>query len=125
MDKETLEHFKALIEEKRAELLRQLEQMEANGLKTSLRESTGNHSSYSLHMADQGTDTMAQEQQFMMASREQNYLYHLNLALERIEKGEFGICVRCGKEISRERLEAVPHVRLCIECKEKEERRKR
>ena len=51
-------------------------------------------------------------------------LYHLNLALERIDRGEFGLCVGCGKEINAERLEAVPHARLCIECKSKEERQK-
>ncbi len=125
MDQETLNYFKKLILQKREEILRQLERLEEQGLNTSSREATGEHSSYSLHMADQGTDTMSQEQQYLLASREQNYLYHLEQALERIEKGEYGICVRCGKEIGRERLEAVPHVRLCIECKAKEERKKR
>ena len=64
---------------------------------------------------------MEREKQYMFASREQNYLYHLDLALERIEKGEFGMCISCGKEIGADRLEAVPHVRLCIDCKSKEE----
>ena len=33
-------------------------------------------------------------------------------------------CLKCGKEISRARLEAVPHARMCIACKEKEEQQK-
>lgn len=40
-------------------------------------------------------------------------------ALEKINKGSgYGLCERCGKEISRERLEALPWARLCISCKQ-------
>lgn len=125
MDKEKLEHYRQVIMQKRNDLLKQLEHMKESGLNSSVRDASGDHSTYSFHMADQGTDTMDREQQYMFASREQNYLYHLELALERIDKGEFGTCVRCGKEISADRLEAVPHVRLCIDCKSKEEWKKR
>ncbi len=121
MTKKQLEHYKKLILNKRRELLEQLDKLKASGLNTAVRDGSGDHSSYTLHMADQGTDTMEREKQYMFASREQNYLYHLDLALERIEKGEFGICISCGNEISADRLEAVPHVRLCIDCKSKEE----
>ena len=37
-------------------------------------------------------------------------------ALDRIEKGSFGICQNCGKKIPTARLEAVPYTRYCIEC---------
>lgn len=121
MDEKQLQHYKKIILEKREELLRQLEQLKQNGLNSAVSDSAGDHSTYSLHMADQGTDAMEREKQYMFASREQNYLYHLDLALERIEKGEFGKCVNCGDEIDPNRLEAVPHVRLCINCKSKEE----
>lgn len=41
-------------------------------------------------------------------------------ALAKIEAGSgFGVCERCGKEISVERLEAISSARLCIECKQK------
>ena len=121
MDKKELEYYKNIILEKRKELLEQLDKLKASGLNTEVRDGSGDHSSYTLHMADQGTDTMEREKQYMFASREQNFLYHLDLALKRIEKGEFGDCITCGKEIGADRLEAVPHVRLCINCKSKEE----
>ena len=121
MDKKELEYYKNIILEKRKELLEQLDKLKASGLNTEVRDGSGDHSSYTLHMADQGTDTMEREKQYMFASREQNFLYHLDLALERIEKSEFGDCITCGKEIGADRLEAVPHVRLCINCKSKEE----
>lgn len=124
MDQKQLDHLKQIIIEKRDELVRQLEKLKESGLNSSVSDSSGDHSTYSLHMADQGTDTMEREKQYMFAAREQNYLYHLEKALERIEQGDFGICSECGKEIGYDRLEAAPHVRLCIHCKSKEERTK-
>ncbi len=121
MTKEKLEYYKNLLLSKRENLLKSLDHMKASGLNSSVRDESGDHSAYAFHMADHGTDTMDREQQYMFASRENNYLYHLNLALERIDEGDFGVCINCGKDISDERLEAVPHARLCIECKSKEE----
>ena len=37
----------------------------------------------------------------------------------------FGRCQTCGQVITFERLDALPHARLCISCKEKEEDEKR
>ena len=37
-------------------------------------------------------------------------------ALARIEDGSYGICLRCGEEISEARLDAVPHAALCRDC---------
>jgi DnaK suppressor protein len=125
MTKQDLEKFRLIILDKREKLLAELERLKSSGLNTSMKDTSGDHSSYAFHMADQGTDTMDREQQYFFASREGNLLYHLNMALERIDRGEYGICVQCGKKINPERLEAVPHARLCIECKSKEEMLKR
>lgn len=40
----------------------------------------------------------------------------IDAALDRIAAGTFGICVRCGEQISQERLHAVPHAPLCQTC---------
>lgn len=80
-------------------------------------------SAYSFHMADQGTDAMEREKAFLFASKEGRYLYHLDEALRRLYKSpdQFGVCEECGTRISFERLDALPHTRLCIRCKEREE----
>jgi len=121
MNKKQLQYFKDLILKKRADLMKNLDHYKTTGLNSSVRDESGDHSSYSFHIADHGTDTMEREQQYMFAARENNYLYRLDQALERIETGEFGVCVNCGEDIAAERLEAVPHARLCIECKSQEE----
>ena len=45
-------------------------------------------------------------------------LKDVNLALEKIEKGGYGTCEKCDREIEEERLLACPEARLCIKCNE-------
>lgn len=40
----------------------------------------------------------------------------INAALERVKNDSFGICAKCGNEISQERLDAVPHAAMCRHC---------
>jgi RNA polymerase-binding transcription factor DksA len=40
----------------------------------------------------------------------------IEAALVRIDNGTYGLCAKCGRPISRERLDAVPHAALCMEC---------
>ncbi len=91
---------------------------------TTIKDASGDLSSYSYHMADQGTDTMDREMAFMFASKSGRLVYHIDEALRRIQEGTYGKCQSCGKQISAARLEAVPHARLCIDCKAREEDKK-
>ena len=125
MKKKDLKYFKDLILKKKEELYTELGYLENSSLSTTTKDQAGDLSSYSFHMADQGTDTMEREMAFSFASREGRYLHHLNEALGRIEKGLYGKCRTCDNEISKERLEAVPHATQCIKCKNSEEKKKR
>lgn len=40
----------------------------------------------------------------------------INLALERIENGRYGLCVDCGNPITEARLKAIPEITLCVDC---------
>jgi len=46
-------------------------------------------------------------------------LKNINLALEKIKKGKYGICEKCKKPISAKRLKISPEARLCIKCQSK------
>ncbi|HYR62358.1 MAG TPA: TraR/DksA C4-type zinc finger protein [Actinomycetota bacterium] len=48
-----------------------------------------------------------------------NHLHDIQAALGRVDRGSYGQCERCGKDIAPERLEAVPTARLCISCAQK------
>jgi DnaK suppressor protein len=116
MKKADLKKFEDLLLEKKKTLM---DEMGIVG--SSMKDSTGDLSSYSYHMADQGTETMDREMAFMFASKSGRLIYHIDEALRRIQDGTYGLCHSCGKPISQARLEAVPHARLCIDCKAKEE----
>jgi DnaK suppressor protein len=119
MKKADFKKYEGLLLEKKRALL---EEMGVIG--TTIKDASGDLSSYSYHMADQGTDTMDREMAFMFASKSGRLVYHIDEALRRIQEGTYGKCLSCGRQIAQARLEAVPHARLCIECKAKEEEQK-
>ncbi len=121
MRKSDLQKYEKLLLAKKKALLEEITATMKDRVSTTIRESTGDISSYSYHMADQGTDAMERELAFMFASKSGRLVYHIDEALRRLKDGEYGKCVRCGKPISSARLRAVPHARMCIECKSAEE----
>jgi DnaK suppressor protein len=126
LSKKQLSHLEKRLLEERARVQKELGYYDES-FNSSLQASDGDLSSYSFHMADQGTDAMEREKAFLFASQEGRYLWHVNQALRRLYQApdKFGKCEQCGEEISFERLDALPHARLCIRCKAKEEDGKR
>ncbi len=60
----------------------------------------------------------------LLCERDQQKLTQIRHALDSIEKKSYGICEDCGEKISKKRLMALPFTKLCIECKNEEERLK-
>jgi len=116
--------YEKLLLAKRNQLIKEMGLLKKDTFNATLKENTGDLSSYSYHMADQGTDAMEREKAFMFASKSGRLLHHIDEALRRLRSGKFGKCVECGNPIDAARLEAVPHARMCIKCKEAEELRK-
>jgi len=115
-------HFEARLLAERARLVKELGYLEQNVLKQNQRDSSGDLSGYSFHMADLGTDAMEREKAFLFASAEGRAIYDVDEALRRLYNNNYGTCESCGQPIARERLEVVPHARLCVRCKEREEK---
>jgi len=124
MSKEDLEYFKNLLLKKRAEITKNIEYLRNVVLEATTKEASGDHSSYSYHMADQGTDAMEREKAFLFASRDEKYLKQIDDALQRVDNGTYGLCRVTGKMISRERLEAVPTTTISFEAKQAESKRR-
>jgi RNA polymerase-binding protein DksA len=114
--------FEQRLLEERVRVLKEMGHYENTVLKVNQRDSAGDLSGYSFHMADVGTDAMEREKAFQLASAEGRILLEINEGLRRIARGEYGVCESCGNPILRARLEAMPTARLCLSCKEKEER---
>jgi RNA polymerase-binding protein DksA len=114
--------FQTLLLERRSRILKEMGHLETTVLKVNPRDSAGDLSGYSFHMADAGTDAMEREKAFHFASAEGRALMEIDDALRRLHRGEYGVCESCGNPIARERLEAIPDARLCVPCKTKEEK---
>jgi RNA polymerase-binding transcription factor DksA len=83
----------------------------------------GDLTMYPLHLADEGTDTMEQEQSLLLLSKEGRLLIDIDVALRTLykEPDRFGKCVSCGTEIAFERLDLVPWTRYCLSCQRLQE----
>jgi DnaK suppressor protein len=128
LTEEDMKHFEQRLLGERAKLMREMGHLENTVLKVNQRDSSGDLSGYSFHMADAGTDAYEREKAFLFASSEGRTLLEINEALRRVYAGTYGVCEISGKPISRARLEALPWARYTLEVQEsleKEERSRR
>ena len=100
--------YGALLEEERASLLRQLSELGfgqagATGL------------DYDSNFADSSQVSAERGEAEALVNDLRNSLNGVEKALERIAKGTYGICEKCGRPIAPARLEAMPAVTTCIE----------
>ncbi|QIF01333.1 TraR/DksA C4-type zinc finger protein [Roseimicrobium sp. ORNL1] len=75
-----------------------------------------------MHMGDAGSDAYDRDFALSMLTKEQDALYEINEALERMDRGVYGLCELSGKKIPDERLEALPYTRYTREMQEQIER---
>ena len=86
------------------------------------KESAEEMASYSLHMADSGTDNFDRDFALSLLSSDQDAIYEIEEALKRIEKGTYGVCELTGKTIPKARLDAIPWTRFTVEAQAQLER---
>jgi RNA polymerase-binding protein DksA len=73
--------------------------------------------------ADTGTKNITRESEMALAANAREMLEQTERALERLDSGTYGICENCGNPIGKARMQAFPRATLCVECKQKQERR--
>ena len=122
MKEKQLKRFERRLLEEREKILREMGHF-GESFQVNLKDSSGDLSSYSFHMADQASDSENQERAFQQMSKEGRLLYHVDEALRRLytDGQNYGLCESCGQMIEEARLDLVPHARLCFKCKSQEE----
>ncbi len=68
------------------------------------------------HMADDATEVSEQAKTLALRRHLEGMLQEIDRAIVRAQRGMYGVCERCGKSISKERLQVMPSASLCIEC---------
>jgi RNA polymerase-binding transcription factor DksA len=122
-----LQHFKDIILDERNKILESAKANMESLVDDESGEYVGDNLTYASHMAEQGSDEMEREKNYMFVQRDEKYLGYLQEALVRIDQGTYGVCIDCFDDpknlcrtcplIPSERLELVPITQHCIECK--------
>ncbi|KUL67811.1 MULTISPECIES: TraR/DksA family transcriptional regulator [unclassified Streptomyces] len=73
--------------------------------------------------ADTGAKNITREHELALAANAREMLTQTEHALERLDAGTYGLCENCGDPIGKARMQAFPRATLCVECKQKQERR--
>jgi len=68
--------------------------------------------------ADFASCSVNSESNFYIYQQQLNELEEIEIALKKIDKGEYGICEMCEEEINPERLHIKPFAKYCIDCRE-------
>lgn len=68
---------------------------------------------------EEATQSMELEKRLALEKQIKENLADVEHALEKIQKGTYGLCDACGKPIAPARLEALPHANFCLSCKAK------
>ena len=108
------------LERERADLASTVERIRER-LAVPQRESGGDVALADQHPADIASETEARELDLARQTMFEARLGLIDEALRRLERGEYGKCVICGREIPQERLELVPETPFCVEDAEREQ----
>lgn len=117
-------HFSlAQAKERRDSLLRLRERMtgQINFLATDNLSRSEKDNDISFRSEEQGTDNFDRDFALNRVSLDQDIMFEIDDALNRLALGTYGICDSCGKGIEKARLKAVPYSRMCITCQSKNE----
>ncbi|MGE5673029.1 MAG: TraR/DksA C4-type zinc finger protein [Mycobacterium leprae] len=114
-----LAHFQQKLLDEKQSYERQIEAINETGLgKLSEGDQLQEDSTVDNHPADLGTETFEREKDLGLRTNASRRVREIDIALERMARGEYGICEECGGPIAEERLEAFPSATCCIHCQQ-------
>ena len=118
MDETFIEEMKSKLLEQRSEILKSLE-IQSEDMRGLIKTVESGDE------ADVASDAIDRTLLNAMGEQDANRLQQINNALDRIKQGRYGLCLQCGSEIRKERLEAIPYAFMCIGCASEAERKNR
>ena len=101
---------------RRSLILGNLSRMETGALRASDQDHSVDN------MADFGTDNYEQDFTLGLMENVEAVVQEIDEALDRIGKGEYGICAGCSCQIPKARLKAIPYAQFCVNCQSEMEK---
>lgn len=117
VSKKQIEKLEAIREKLKGDLVRLEEDLET--AQRELAEEAGNDD----RISEIASMAVGRELDMSLEKNVRLLLVRVEEALEAITSGKYGICRSCGKEIPKERLEALPYAPRCVECQRRQETR--
>jgi YteA family regulatory protein len=119
LDKKKVQGLKKRLLDEKEELTARIEALN-EGLLDPMSDSISELSMYDNHPADIGDELFERGKDLSLRDSAQIQFNNVERALAKIENNTYGICDKCGKQITLDRLEVIPSANLCIECKKGE-----
>jgi DnaK suppressor protein len=111
-----LRNFRERLVAERAQLLGQVEDLDAEADVKNWREG-----GFDDDPADAGSASFERETAQSLSLHARNLLSQIEDALRRLDDGSYGVCTGCERRIDFDRLDAIPYSTLCMECRRREE----
>ncbi|MGE5614142.1 MAG: TraR/DksA C4-type zinc finger protein [Bacillota bacterium] len=121
MDREKAEHYRKLLDEQLNRVNNTIGLMKQNKSAEQDKYSPTELSNYDNHPAEMASELFQVEMNTALRVHGESILQEIKDAIAKIDKGTYGYCEICGKEIPAERLEAIPYARMCVKCKNESE----
>ena len=114
VNKQTMNTFKKLLEEKREQMVKDVEETRSRSAEDTEEEDKD--------YIDVAVSSYTKEFLLTLSDLERKQLDHVDRALEAIKSGTFGTCEECGEDIEAKRLDALPWAIYCLKCQELSDR---
>lgn len=114
---EELDHFKEKLESLKSETKEEIERLK-NSSDSIDSNADDRKSGVDHHPGDVASDTQMKKTTYTLLEKEREKMKKIDAALERIDSGTYGICLVSGKQIEKERLEAIPYAMHAVDAKE-------
>lgn len=114
--------FRGLLLIERSRLEAELHEIESRTARISDSEGASELSGYEDHPADIASETFEREKDLAIGESVETLLNQVITALEKVDRGTYGVCDACGKPIKKARLQALPFATLCLTCQARMER---
>lgn len=119
MSNEEIEKYKELLLAERDEIIKEIVDTDA-----SAKDLISNDYNTVNDSADEAASQITQNVLNIVSATSRKTLMAIDAAIRRIEENSFGNCISCGDEINNNRLNAIPWATMCIDCKNKNEKRR-
>ncbi|MCX7765303.1 MAG: TraR/DksA C4-type zinc finger protein [Candidatus Sumerlaeia bacterium] len=117
LKKAELEKIRQALLEEKARILEQIKRLEKLSATDGSFRTADELPHHSMHIAEFASDNQAIDAAIGLRNIEEEHLAQIIESLEKLDRGEYGLCESCGKPIDPERLMALPFTKLCLACK--------